>query len=238
MFDKFGPKVYQPVKKSSNSNLYVCVRFRDLILCSDVRDIAAKISAAMQRSQVPPLLRNVNTRTVGVSLMLGLKMDFNLCACHNVPICYCPSPWLSTGAWFGYGWNSVNSIVIESITLLITDTLACMILTRENNFLKAYQESDRSMMRRSLGSCRRLHFMQAWHPDLETTTLDIQTQHHNLCIVYFRSAHSAAVFLTRPHDAELRAVFQPRVPASDCSGMYRPLHRAVSWLTVTFSFNA
>jgi hypothetical protein len=105
-------------------------------------------------------------------------------------------------------------------------------------FLKAYQESDHSMMRRSLGSCRRLHFMQAWHPDLETTTLNIQTQHHNLCIVYFRSAHSAAVFLTRPHDAELRAVFQPRLPASDCSGIYRPLHRAVSWLTVTFSFNA
>ncbi len=42
-------------------------------------DISVKISAAMQRSQVPPLLRSVNTRTV----MLGLKMDINLRACHN-----------------------------------------------------------------------------------------------------------------------------------------------------------
>jgi hypothetical protein len=64
--------------------------------------------------------------------------------------------------------------------------------------------------------------------------LRLRAQFHNSCMVYFRSAHSAAVCFHWSHDAELCIVFQSPLQVSNSSCLYRTLHRVASWLTATF----
>ena len=64
--------------------------------------------------------------------------------------------------------------------------------------------------------------------------LRLGAQFHNSCMVYFRSAQSAAVCFNWSHDAELCIVFQSPLQVSDSSCLYRTLHKLASWLTATF----
>ncbi len=70
-----------------------------------------------------------------------------------------------------------------------------MILSREQNFLPAHEESDRSIVRRSQRLSHRLHFYARMEPWPSPWELCVHTQHYNLYIAYFRSAHWAAVSL-------------------------------------------
>ena len=101
----------------------------------------------------------------GCNLMMSLNMDINLSASFNVCICYCSSSSLCRCARCSWCWNSAESIAIEAVASLRMGTRALMIWIWEHNFLPVYEESDRSIVRRSQGLWHRLHFdatMEPW----------------------------------------------------------------------------